>query len=1191
MPERTAFRKAILSHLGELTQDTRAEGDRIRYRIHYTNATSAAADIVITDVVNASLTNITVLNRGRYNLRTRTITWTLDAVAAGQTGFVEWEAVIKAAGRIENQASAAGIGGKNVKSNTVVVTAVKRPKLGWIPLTPGAKEGEPPKVWMKDETTTGTTVRIDIPGVFVYQEIVDGVAYQRFAVPGRALLTDIGKPELPVTGEYIEVPFDVNFTPSVVQSTSVSLDGYNVFPVQPPKVEFPGRRPSFEMDAATYRTSADYPGTRAVAANEDIAVIRGHRIAGIKLNPFQYNPVTRRLTAYSVLEVTLKFSHLAQLQRVDRRLQSCPFEELLQATVLNYKDPGRFFKSEGGGEGGNEPNGCDYLIITDGGFYNPKDANNPVVRFAAWKRRKGYLTRVVAVGSIPGGNTAASIKAYIQNAYDTWTPVPTYVLLVGDSDLIAANPGMDDTPPVETDLYYVTVDGTDYFPDIYIGRFSADTIQQVTDIVDKVLAYEQNPPAAAAFYNNISLVGVYTESNGNEDFPWISDLETVRNYLLGQSYTVERIYATDSGYPGNPMAATPQNFHDGTALPADLRVPQFAWNGDTAGISAALNAGRFLTVYRGHGSWDGWAQPSFRRNNVTALTQNDLTPLFVSITCQTGWFDNETDDDAHGGRPAAADCYAEYLLRQPHSGAIAAMAMVRNSYPGYNDFLVFGFLKGIWPDFAPNPPWSGYPATPTFPNVRLLRMGQIENFGKIYMAKAYGTGDIRKLEFEMCHLFGDPEMPIWTEAPPNLAVDHPKGIGATGTQEFIVAVTNAANSQPVQGAAVVLTRASSRIQSQGTDVFGVARFSLASPGGSDIDITVTCLGFRPYLGVISVVAGGAELNRLDPTDGPENQTIHVGGQSFQAGENVDLYFGSKGPKTVAADAGGMFGQSTPTVDLKVPAGYAHGPVNVQAVGKTSGRCASRIFQVRDVNPVDIFTYSQWDDSTWYLHPGDNPTWNSPDIQLYDKNGNAADSANLTLGETYTVKVNVRNNTSFPAPQAKVVFEWENYGAGGPWQTFDTQSVDVPAGPGGLKVAQTKFTPQATGHLCLKVELSHLEDIKSQNNAGQENLHVGYSSSPTKVSFMVWNLTRDNAPVHFEVRQLVEPRHYGKERLWATTIQHPDPQIIGAGQRGDATVIIDPDPGDVERGTTAEFAVTAFVGGKVIGGVNAVITKK
>jgi hypothetical protein len=752
-------------------------------------------------------------------------------------------------------------------------------------------------------------------------------------------------------------------------------------------------------------------------------------------------------------------------------------------------------------------------------------------------------------------------------------------------------------PQIQTDLYYVTVDGADYFPDIFIGRLSVDSLQQTEDVVNKLLAYEQNPPsssAQAAFYTDISLVGLFTDDDqggspidGREGRPWIANLETIRQYLLNQSYNVERIYATDSGFPTTPNAQTPLQFDDGTNLPIDLLHPSYPWNGGTTEISTALNAGRFLVTYRGHGGQTGWDQPAFWNGDIAALNANDLTPVVLSITCQAGWFDNEKT----GG---LTESFAEVFLRQPRAGAIAILGMSRNSYTGWNDFLVFGAVKAIWPTFAPNPPWSGHPTIPSFESVRLLRMGQILNFCRMFMAKAYGPSDERKIEFEMAHLFGDPEMPIWTEAPDDLKVAHPKGIGATGMQEFLVKVTNATDGQTVQNATVVLTRNNAIVQWQQTHTDGLARFNLNTIGSGDLDITVTALNYRPYMGTIIVKSGGAILNRLQPPDGPEGQTIHVGGQGFQPNEKVDLYLNEKLSTTVATDASGEFGQGASTVDISISAGHPHGLVNILAHGQTSDRYAVGIFQVRDENPVDLWTYDQWDSTTWSLHPGDNPIWDSPDIQLYDKNNNPVASNNLTFGETYTVKINVRNKAAFQAQQAKVVFKWRDFGAGGPWEDFPSKGtvvVDVPKYAPGVAIVETSYSPPGTGHLCIKAEIEHLEDIKPGNNEGQENLHVGYSNSPTEVCFLVWNMTEEAAPVHLEVRQLIEPGQEKRERLWATWVKHPDPQILPPGMRAEACVIVDPDPADVGQGTQVEFAVTAFIGRKMIGGVNLIMTKK
>ena len=73
--------------------------------------------------------------------------------------------------------------------------------------------------------------------------------------------------------------------------------------------------------------------------------------------------------------------------------------------------------------------------------------------------------------------------------------------------------------------------------------------------------------------------------------------------------------------------------------------------------------------------------------------------------------------------------------------------------------------------------------------------------------------------------------------------------------------------------------------------------------------------------------------------------------------------------------------------------------------------------------------------------------------------------------------------------------------------------------------------------------------------------------------------------------MIKPGQAGKERLWASRVIHPDPQVLQPGERAEACVIIDPDVADVKKGTKAEFAVTGFIDGEMIGGVNLVVVKK
>jgi hypothetical protein len=460
-------------------------------------------------------------------------------------------------------------------------------------------------------------------------------------------------------------------------------------------------------------------------------------------------------------------------------------------------------------------------------------------------------------------------------------------------------------------------------------------------------------------------------------------------------------------------------------------------------------------------------------------------------------------------------------------------------------------------------------------------MGQIHTFGKTFMANAYGASNARRLTFEMYHLFGDPEMPIWTQAPDTFRVDHPEGIGSTGTQDFIITVKDNATGDPVENAVVTLMFNGTPMGSQFTNPVGMARFTGSYLAG-DLNLTVTAQNYRPYQGIIKVSSGGADLNRLEPQDGPVTQTIHVGGQNFLGNENVDIFFGSSNLATPQA-SGGNFGQAGDTdVDIQVPATEPLGPVNIMAKGQTApdNRYAVDVFQVRSQNPIDLYCYSQWDEDTWHLHAGDNPIWDNPDIQLYDAAGNAVASNNLVAGSQYTIKVKVHNDTNFDADNVKVNLKWAHFGAGQPSSAWTpilpTPEVDVPKTS--IEEAEATWVPNRTGHICVVAEIYHVEDINSGNNKGQENCHVGPTASPAQVPFKIWNPTDKPAAMFLEVRQI------SPEPLWRTTIQHPDPQVIPPGGSTEGVVIIEPVKG-VDCQKPADFALTGFIENRIVGGVN------
>ena len=127
-----------------------------------------------------------------------------------------------------------------------------------------------------------------------------------------------------------------------------------------------------------------------------------------------------------------------------------------------------------------------YLIITTNDTY--ADALKPYINH---KRRWGYD---VIVHVQHGGYTdAETLRDYIKSMYDNIKTRPQYVLLVGEYTTIPIY-DINDNP---TDIYYACLEKakigteTNFFPEVYIGRWPISSVSEITSIVNKVIAFEQ----------------------------------------------------------------------------------------------------------------------------------------------------------------------------------------------------------------------------------------------------------------------------------------------------------------------------------------------------------------------------------------------------------------------------------------------------------------------------------------------------------------------------------------------------------------------------------------------------------------------------------------------------------------------------------------------------------------------------
>ena len=123
------------------------------------------------------------------------------------------------------------------------------------------------------------------------------------------------------------------------------------------------------------------------------------------------------------------------------------------------------------------------LIICYGPFM---ETMQPLVD---WKNKKGTFTEMVDVADI-GDNDA--IKSYVEDYYYDYGL--TFLLLVGDIDQIPSprfSEGAGSNSPADPSYGFIV--GNDYYPDVFVGRFSAENTTHVETMVNRTLQYERYP--------------------------------------------------------------------------------------------------------------------------------------------------------------------------------------------------------------------------------------------------------------------------------------------------------------------------------------------------------------------------------------------------------------------------------------------------------------------------------------------------------------------------------------------------------------------------------------------------------------------------------------------------------------------------------------------------------------------------
>ncbi len=359
----------------------------------------------------------------------------------------------------------------------------------------------------------------------------------------------------------------------------------------------------------------------------------------------------------------------------------------------------------------------DYVVVSSGGFKSPigitrdvlSDLHNPgngadeiivshnsllssVQTLANFRASQGLRVKVVDVQDIydefnDGVMDPRAIRDFLAFAYASWqSPAPSFVLLVGNGSYDpkgncltpGACPGLT-TPPDSTlipaylrwvdpwigetasDNRLVSFDDAsgNTLPFMAIGRLPVTSAAQLTSLVGKIVNYEQNP-AGGDWRTKFLFVADNPDSGG--DFWALSDGVANDPRYVPSPNTSDRIYFgqspfTDSTYTRNS-------------------------------IIAAINGGRLVVNYVGHGAVTEWAgEHLFRAGDASGLSNGGKLPVILSMTCWDGYFIHPNPD------LRSLDVAA---VLAPNGGALASWSPSGWGLAEGHDFLNKGFLESVW---------------------------------------------------------------------------------------------------------------------------------------------------------------------------------------------------------------------------------------------------------------------------------------------------------------------------------------------------------------------------------------------------------------------------------------------------------------------------------------------------------------